>query len=109
MMPCSLTPFTRKTVTGVLFFRTWFKNTSWTFCDFSLDMGSLPSFLEPGWPALDRHTLKKGASVRFRRWARDRNPQALQRAKQTRLVGKAQPRRKAGEFPVKFVNGSRIA
>ena len=28
MMPCSLTPFTRNTVTGVLFFRTWFRNTS---------------------------------------------------------------------------------
>ena len=37
-----LYPFTRKTVTGVLFFRTWFRNTSCTFCDFSLDMGSLP-------------------------------------------------------------------
>src|SRR3954467_9677771 len=106
MMPCSLTPFTRKTVTGVLFLRTWFKNTSWTFCDFSLDMGSLPSFLEPSWPALDRHTLKRGAFFRFRRWARGRDAQPLQRAKQTRLVGKAQPRCKAGELPGKFLGRS---
>src|ERR1043165_4148434 len=77
MIPCNFTPFTRKTVTGVLFLRTWFKNTSCTFCDFSADMGSLPSFLEPGRPALDRHTLKKGALDRFRRWARGRDPQAL--------------------------------
>src|SRR5215469_15702381 len=39
MMPWSFTPLTRKTVTGVLFLRTWFKNTSCTFCDFSDDMG----------------------------------------------------------------------
>src|SRR5271166_4272133 len=36
MMPWSLTPLTRKTVTGVLFLRTWFRNTSCTFCDFSV-------------------------------------------------------------------------
>src|SRR5262249_10913416 len=28
MIPCSLTPFTRNTVTGVLFLRTWLRNTS---------------------------------------------------------------------------------
>ena len=28
IIPCSLTPLTRKMVTGVLFFRTWFKKTS---------------------------------------------------------------------------------
>src|SRR3546814_13859524 len=29
-MPCSLTPFTRNTVTGTLFFLMWLRNTSWT-------------------------------------------------------------------------------
>src|SRR5262252_3285897 len=42
IIPWSLTPLTRKMVTGVLFFLTWFKNTSCTFCDFSGVMGLPP-------------------------------------------------------------------
>jgi hypothetical protein len=45
MIPWSFTPFTRKIVTGVLFLRTWFKKTSWTFCDFSGVMGLPHSLL----------------------------------------------------------------
>src|SRR3954468_22485081 len=108
MIPCSLTPFTRKTVTGVLFFRTWFKNTSWTFCDFSLDMGSLPSFLEPERPTRGTLGLKE-ASFRLRRWARSRDPQALQRVKHACLVRKAQPGYKTREFPGKLLGRLQIA
>src|SRR6266567_6555555 len=116
MMPCSFTPLTRKTVTGVLFLRTWFRNTSCTFCDFSLDIaGSF--FLEPllgsatrpgpGSPSLRQlitrlgseaksqvpHTPKEGGAVQkpqyrrhFRRFLTDR----VKRANQNRDASRRQ-------------------
>src|SRR5262245_61807839 len=39
-MPWSFTPFTRNTVTGVLFFRMALRKTSWTFWDFSAVIGA---------------------------------------------------------------------
>src|SRR5688500_9082311 len=44
MMPCSFTPFTKNTVTGILLLRMLFKKTSWTLCDFSLAMCFVPYF-----------------------------------------------------------------
>src|SRR6185369_14296793 len=58
MIPCSFTPLTRKTVTGVLFLRTWFRNTSCTFWDFSVGMRvPLFGFLGPVEPAQRRNVL----------------------------------------------------
>src|SRR3954451_7865055 len=53
--PCSLTPLTRKIVSGVLFLRTWFRKVSCRFCERSaaivvvpfLARGPLPAGLLP--------------------------------------------------------------
>src|SRR5579883_2655622 len=55
----SFTPLTRKTVTGVLFLRTWFRKTSWTFWDFSLDIAG--SFFLGAAPRLG-HASSAGGS-----------------------------------------------
>src|SRR4029453_10325280 len=52
MMPCSFTPFTKNTVTGILLLRMLFKKTSWTLCDFSLAMRFRPLFLGLRKPAM---------------------------------------------------------
>src|SRR5215468_6729186 len=40
--PCSFTPLTRKIVSGVLFFRTWFRKVSWRFCERSAAIVVVP-------------------------------------------------------------------
>src|SRR5215831_19473767 len=92
MMPCSFTPLTRKMVTGVLFFRTWFKNTSWTFCDFSGVMGIPPSLLgveRAGSYQINKYS-NNAAEFPIGRWARGDKSQALDIAKQGRAIGKHQ-------------------
>src|SRR6202011_1645573 len=44
--PCSLTPFTRKIVSGVLFLRTWLRKVSCRFCERSAAVVVFPLFLE---------------------------------------------------------------
>src|SRR5262245_35523499 len=63
MMPCSFTPFTKNTVTGILLLRMLFKKTSWTLCDFSLAMSFRPLFLGPRQPASHAHLGGKGAAL----------------------------------------------
>src|SRR5215510_8762469 len=40
--PWSLTPLTRKIVSGVLFLRTWFRKVSWRFCERSAAIVVIP-------------------------------------------------------------------
>src|SRR5215470_11311084 len=42
--PCSFTPFTRKIVSGVLFFRTWLRNVSCRFCERSAAIVVVPFY-----------------------------------------------------------------
>src|SRR5271154_3919943 len=94
MIPCNFTPLTRKIVTGVLFFRTWFKNTSWTFCDFSGVMGIPPSLLgvERAGPGQMTKSSDAAATFPTGRWARDDESQALDKAKQGGAIGKHKAR-----------------
>src|SRR5215469_12739882 len=84
IIPCNFTPLTRKIVTGVLFFRTWFKNTSWTFCDFSGVMDIPRSLLgaERASSCQMNEYSNEAAEFPIGRWARDDESQALHKAKQ---------------------------
>src|SRR5215831_16063878 len=46
--PCSLTPFTRKIVSGVLFLRTWLRKVSCRFCERSAAIVAVPFFSHAG-------------------------------------------------------------
>jgi hypothetical protein len=77
-------------VTGVLFFRTWFRNTSWTFCDFSGVMGIPPSLLgveRAGSCQMNKYS-EEAAEFPIGRWARRDESQALDKAKQGWAIGK---------------------
>src|SRR5690349_14109556 len=79
-------------VTGVLFFRTWFRKTSWTFCDFSGVMGLPPL---PSWNRAGQFTPRhsdEAPELLQSRWARAGESQAPHKVKQGRTIGEDKAR-----------------